>query len=169
MLWQSPQRPDVARVLVADDDRDLLQLISAALQHDGHDVHTVSSGSELQDLLVKHAICRHGEGQAETPDRSRTEERGQHRAADVLISDIRMPGCSGLEVLADLQGRCWAPPVIVISGALDDALRDQAQRLGASAVMAKPLDLDTLRAAVAAVVRQRDEGDRADRSLPRYS
>lgn len=169
MPWQSPQRPDVARVLVADDDRDLLQLISTALQHDGHDVRTVSSGNELQDLLVKHAICYHGEGQAERGSGSPTGGQGENRAADVLISDVRMPGCSGLEVLADLQGRCWAPPVIVISGALDDAMRDQAQRLGASAVLAKPLDLDTLRAAVAAVVRQRHEGDRAARSLPRYS
>ncbi|MBK6849551.1 MAG: response regulator [Proteobacteria bacterium] len=142
MLWQSPQRPDVHRVLVADDDHDVLQLISATLEHSGYEVRTVASGSELQDVLVKHAIY------GEVGD----------RPADVLISDIRMPGCSGLEVLADLQGRSWAPPVIVISGAMDDALRGQAQRLGASAVLSKPLDLDTLRSEVEAALGTRRGG-----------
>ncbi|MBK8481533.1 MAG: response regulator [Proteobacteria bacterium] len=147
MLWQSPQRPDVHRVIVADDDRDVLRLISAALEHSGYEVHTVTSGSELQDVLVKHAIYGGPE----------------HRPADVVISDIRMPGCSGLEVLADLRGRAWAPPVIVISGAMDDALRGQAQRMGASAVLSKPLNLETLRSEVDAAVglKRGGEGSRA--------
>lgn len=82
-----------ARVIVADDDAELRRLIASVLRADGHQVVEAASGTQLASVVLKHAIS----GQPAS------------KLADVIISDIRMPGCSGLQVLADMRGRTWAP------------------------------------------------------------
>ena len=70
----------MARVLVADDDGDMRRLLVESLSKDGHDVSEAANGGRL---LVRLA-----------------EAFGRNRAVlsiDVLVTDIRMPVCSGLE------------------------------------------------------------------------
>lgn len=68
---------------------------------------------------------------------------------DVLITDVRLPGGSGLELLSVLQAQHGIQPArIVITGFGNEDLHESAEALGALAVFDKPFDVDELRSAV---------------------
>ena len=71
----------MARVLVVDDDPDLLTLVEMQLRHHGHRVVTAASGPEALALV---------------------EAKG---APDVAVLDIAMPGMNGLALLTELRAR----------------------------------------------------------------
>jgi FixJ family two-component response regulator len=75
----------------------------------------------------------------------------QRSEAACLISDIRMPGMSGLELQAELAGEGCRIPIIFITAYGDTRMRMQAMRAGAVEFLGKPFDdetlLDTVRAA----------------------
>ena len=70
---------------------------------------------------------------------------------DVVLLDIRMPTMSGLDVLAALEGREAAPPVLVLSMYDDPALVQQAIALGAAGYIKKSADRDELIKAIRTV------------------
>ena len=63
---------------------------------------------------------------------------------DVIVSDIRMPGVSGLSVLAGLREIEGIPPIILITAFGDEETHAEADRLGAAAVLDKPFEMATL-------------------------
>ena len=67
---------------------------------------------------------------------------------DLVITDVRMPGPSGVEMLEWLRGVVWSIPVIVITAFGDPVLHAEARRLGALAVLDKPFDVNELLALV---------------------
>jgi FixJ family two-component response regulator len=69
---------------------------------------------------------------------------GQQRQARCLITDIRMPGMSGLELQAHLNAERCRIPIIFITAHGDERLRMQALRAGAVEFMAKPFDDEAL-------------------------
>ena len=77
---------------------------------------------------------------------------GQQRQARCLITDIRMPGMSGLELQAHLNAERCKIPIIFITAHGDEKMRMQALRAGAVEFMAKPFDdealLESVRAAL---------------------
>ncbi len=77
---------------------------------------------------------------------------GQQRQAGCLITDIRMPGMSGLELQARLNAERCRIPIVFITAHGDEKLRMQALRAGAVEFMAKPFDdealLESVRAAL---------------------
>ena len=77
---------------------------------------------------------------------------GQQRQARCLITDIRMPGMSGLELQAHLNAEHCKIPIIFITAHGDEKMRMQALRAGAAEFMAKPFDdealLESVRAAL---------------------
>jgi len=77
---------------------------------------------------------------------------GQQRRAGCLITDIRMPGMSGLELQAKLNAEACRIPIIFITAHGDEKMRMQALRAGAVEFMAKPFDdealLESVRAAL---------------------
>src|SRR5688500_18902697 len=80
----------------------------------------------------------------------------------VIISDIRLPGLNGLQLLTEGQRIRPDTPVILISGYGDRELEDEAARAGAYAFLHKPVDPDTFcsvvqRAALRAQVRRKPE------------
>ena len=79
-------------------------------------------------------------------------ESGLHRQAGCLITDIRMPKTSGLEVQARLKDEDCDIPIIFITAYGDARMRIQAMREGAVEFLAKPFDhqllLKTVRAAL---------------------
>jgi FixJ family two-component response regulator len=79
-------------------------------------------------------------------------ESGLHRQAACLITDIRMPKMSGLELQARLKEEECDIPIIFITAYGDARMRIQAMREGAVEFLAKPLDhqllLKTVRAAL---------------------
>ena len=124
------------RVLLAEDDEDLRTLLAEELRKDGHEVIAVSNGHQLGELVAAHAL--------------------QPRDVDaIVISDIGMPGRSGLSVLERHRNCAWCPRFIFITGFGNAELCDEALRLGALAVVEKPFDLDELRRTLMNAARAR--------------
>jgi FixJ family two-component response regulator len=77
---------------------------------------------------------------------------GEQRETACLISDIRMPGMSGLELQAKLNAEHCSIPIVFITAHGDAKMRMQALRAGAVEFLAKPFDdealLDSVRAAL---------------------
>lgn len=71
---------------------------------------------------------------------------------DCVVTDVLMPGMDGLSLLRELGGRADTPPVIILAGRLDDALRRTAEDLGAFAVIAKPFTAERIVESVTAAM-----------------
>ncbi len=118
-----------ARIFLAEDDDEMRLLLYEALVYDGYDVVDLSSGRELFNLLQR-----------------ATELRIE---PDIVVSDIRMPGMTGLEILKRIREQGSKTPVVLITAFGDEETLNAASRLGATAVFNKPFDIDDLRIAVA--------------------
>ncbi|MCC6439183.1 MAG: nitrogen regulation protein NR(I) [Rhodanobacteraceae bacterium] len=105
------------RVWIADDDRGVRVVLGAALRDAGLEVREFADAKGVLDAL--------------TDD-----------APDVLFSDVRMPGKSGLELLAQLATLQPSLPVIVMSAFTDVSTTAAAYRHGAFDYLPKPFDLD---------------------------
>jgi two-component system, response regulator, stage 0 sporulation protein F len=130
--WDDPQpEPSRApRILVADDQSEMRTLIRKMLVRRGYEVLEAADGPDLVRVLVD----------------GLTED--ESRAPDLIITDVRMPGFTGLEVLARLRRERWTTPVILITAFGDAQLHREALRLGATCVLNKPFDMDELKGAV---------------------
>lgn len=118
------------RVLVADDDDEVRELVCEALRDDGYDVHEATDGHGLLELIGSMLL---GEPTAQP--------------FELIISDVHLPGgVSGLDMLAGIRRADWSLPVLLVTGYGDPATYEEAARLGAY-VLDKPLDLDDLRTA----------------------
>jgi DNA-binding response OmpR family regulator len=125
----SPSTTEVPRVLVAEDDFELRKLLCASLRRAGFEVLEARDGLQLGELLEAH------------------QARGGRAAGfDLVITDVRMPGRSGLLALAELRRHDWITPVVVITAFGDEATHAEAHRLGANAVLDKPFSMAALRA-----------------------
>ena len=118
-------------VLVAEDDTRMRELLADTLRRDGHEVIEARDGAELLDYIGELHLSPRGDP-----------------PIDLIITDVRMPTLSGIDVLAELRWADWAIPVIVITAFGDADLHAEAKRLGAAAVFDKPFDLDDIRTAV---------------------
>ena len=78
-------------------------------------------------------------------------------APGCLVTDIRMPGMDGLQLLRELQRRKLSIPTIVITGHADVPLAVEAMRLGAVDFIEKPFDDDTFLRAIRTGLQRRDE------------
>ncbi|PSL17418.1 sigma-54-dependent transcriptional regulator [Shimia abyssi] len=105
---------DAFRILIADDDKAMRQSLSALMEAAGW-IANVVPRAEI-------ALERMGEF-----------------APDVILSDVRMPGMSGLELLAALETES-APPLVLISAHGDIPMAVQAMQDGAYSFVEKPYD-----------------------------
>jgi len=117
---------DRPRILVAEDDRDMRVLIASSLRSQGYFVTECDNGVQLLDRLAGFLLPQNG-----------------HRY-DLVISDIRMPGVTGLEVLKGLYQCVNAPPMVLITAFGDQQTHESAARAGAAAVFDKPFELNDL-------------------------
>ena len=124
------------RAAVAEDDEDIRSLIACALRHDGIAVTEAASGSALIELVAKRVL----------------KKRRLRAPFDLIVSDVRMPGPDGLEILGALRHAGWWTPVILITAFADEHVHAEAYRLGAVAVFDKPFELDALRLLARAIV-----------------
>jgi DNA-binding NtrC family response regulator len=119
--------PGAARILIVDDDAGQRSLLSSFLNGQGFETVPVSSGERALEVL------------------------GEQEFA-MMISDVRMPGISGLETLRRLRKVRPALPVLLVTAYAD--IRDAvvAMRDGAVNYLEKPIDLDELLASVRTAV-----------------
>jgi CheY-like chemotaxis protein len=120
----------MGHILVAEDDPEMRRLLVETLQKDGHEVLEAADGGRLLVRL------------AEAFDRDPTMG-----TVDVLVSDVRMPVCSGLDLVERLFEVRWRVPCILITAFGDDAVRVRARAVGAL-LLDKPFSIDELRGAV---------------------
>jgi CheY-like chemotaxis protein len=125
------------RVLVAEDDVQMRGIVADALRDDGYDVVELADGGRL---LVDIAARMKAEDAAES--------------VDLIVSDIRMPICTGLQILEVLRRSHWRTPVILMTAFGDDATRRLAESFMA-VLLDKPFDLEDLRSAVAHLLPHR--------------
>ena len=128
-LQADPNRPVVAyrpRIVLADDHNELRELLALRLRARGYDVHEASNGHELFEAL--------------------------RRKPDLIISDLQMPGLSGIQVLERLRETDWTVPFILMTGFPDATTHELANGLGTAYVFHKPLDLTHLVSTVEEII-----------------
>ena len=116
------------KILVVDDEQDVKALFLQKFRR------------EIKDDKVQFAFAFSGN--------EALEYMGQHQQEAVLIlSDINMPGMSGLELLKQIKSRFEnPPPIVMMITAYGDAENyNQAMTLGADDFLTKPLDFNTLK------------------------
>lgn len=118
-----------ARIVVAEDDDRMRCLVGEVLRREGYAVREVRDGGRLLVALTT------------DPDYSYDE-------TDLIISDIRMPVCTGLQIVQVLRETHCAIPVILMTAFSDRSVREAASRLGAL-ILDKPFDLRDLCTTVA--------------------
>ena len=127
-------------VLLVEDEIELLAEISAFLRRRGHEVRTASN---FDDALEQLKDCS---------DR-----------LDLLLTDVRLPGGSGLDLLRSAGGsNVNIPRRVAMTGHLDQEGIDQAEASGAEHVLLKPFSLSELNRAIQSGTRPRGNsgGDR---------
>lgn len=113
------------RVLVADDDPLMLDLVATWLEHEGADVVRAATGSDLVLSLA---------------------EKGPF---DLVVTDIGMPWMNGLEAMRSVRHAGVSPAIIFITASADRTLEARVAELGdAAALLRKPFHLDDLQALV---------------------
>jgi two-component system C4-dicarboxylate transport response regulator DctD len=91
---------------------------------------------------------------------------------DCIVTDVKMPGMDGEELLAELLRRGFAPPVVMITGHGDVAMAVRCLKAGAYDFVEKPFDADVLLASLARAVERsalRREAERLRRRLEQLS
>ncbi|WP_375768010.1 response regulator [Archangium gephyra] len=139
-------QPHPPRILLAEDDAELRALLTLALARAGYAVVALEEGFELSDYVSLTQVYG-----------------GPLLPPDLLLSDVRRPGLTGLDVLAQARAAGLFCPVVLLSAFADDAIREVARRLGASAVLDKPVDLEVL---TATVRQELSMGPRTSEVLP---
>lgn len=107
------------KILIIDDEKPTLQMLSLLLEACGYEVYTAENQAQGMDRFV------------------------DVRPA-IVLTDIKMPGKDGFAALSQIKAMIPTTEVIVITGHGDKDLARQAMDLGASAFFNKPLDTDAL-------------------------
>ena len=131
MMSFPADEPRPLRILLAEDDEAMRAMLTLTLARAGYAVVALEDGYELADYVSLTQVCG-----------------GPLQPPDLIVSDIRMPGRTGLEVLAQAQSVGLTCPVILLSSFADEETREEARRLGVSAFLDKPVDLELLKATV---------------------
>lgn len=121
----------MAVILLIDDDDILRAAVQEALEQLGHQVIGAGEGKSALDLL-------------------------QANPADLVITDIVMPGMEGLETIIELRRRHPELKIIAMSGGGRSNPGDYlevARKLGAAHILAKPFTIEELSAAIAAALK----------------
>lgn len=113
----------MAKILIVDDKPSMRKMLKEALEGQGHDCRAASSGSEALMLLKKDAC-------------------------DLLLTDLRMPEISGLELLREVKDAASETAVVLMTayGSVETAV--EAMRLGAADFLPKPFSLEHLKVVV---------------------
>jgi DNA-binding NtrC family response regulator len=109
----------MARILLLDDDVDLIHFLRAALEEHGHEIQCLERAEHGPEVLAQAPF-------------------------DLVLLDNKMPGMSGIEFLEALQERALSVPVILMTGYSTYETAIQAMNLGAFDYVIKPDDFQSL-------------------------
>ena len=124
----------MAHLLLVEDRAGLARMLERALAGEGHEVELATDGET--------AVERVAEG-----------------AWDLVLTDLKLPGASGLDVVAACRARRPSVPVVVMTGYGTVSTAVEAMKNGALDFLEKPVDLETLFALVDSVVAPAEGGE----------
>ncbi len=125
-----PQSTQVRpRVVVAEDDPNMRELVAQILRKDDFDVEEVPDGQRLLVRLVEAFLPRR-----------------QGAVIDLIVSDVRMPFCSGLDILKKVRLSRYPVPVLLMTAFGEQGLERRVRELG-GALLDKPFTPVALRRA----------------------
>ncbi|HXK16196.1 MAG TPA: sigma-54 dependent transcriptional regulator, partial [Polyangiaceae bacterium] len=120
-----------ARILIVDDEPDVLGFMQELLEQKGYEVETAAGGAQALALLAEGAPA-------------------------LLITDLRMPQMDGLELLGKVRAQNPSLPGIVLTAAGDVSTAVRAMRAGAADYLTKPIDVGSLLLSVERALEHRD-------------
>ncbi|MEX2334133.1 MAG: sigma-54 dependent transcriptional regulator, partial [Pseudohongiella sp.] len=134
-----PQQQQKEIVLIVEDDRSLRELLVEEMQDAGYAALEAGDTAQALAKLADHPV-------------------------NLIISDLRLPGASGLELLATMRQQADSPGFIMITafGTVEQAV--DALKQGADDFLTKPIKLDHLRIAAERVIQRR----KLQQELARY-
>jgi two-component system response regulator PilR (NtrC family) len=127
---EAPADRRPARILVVDDERSMRELLAIVLRREGHEVLLADSGRAAIEALEREPV-------------------------DILISDIKMPDVSGVDVLRAAKRVDQDILGIMITAFASTETAVEAMRLGACDYLSKPFDVDLLRMKVREKIENR--------------
>jgi DNA-binding response OmpR family regulator len=116
-----------AKVLLAEDDTNMRALVADILRKEGLEVEEVADGHGL--------LMRVGEAYF------------QGQAVELIVSDVRMPYCSGLDVLVRVRRARWTTPILLMTAFGEQGLEARVRELGGR-ILDKPFTPVALRRTV---------------------
>ena len=131
----------LARIALVDDDTAVLDSLTSYLRKSGCDVVSFSNAGALLEALD-------GGG-----------------SFTCVVSDVRMPGLSGLDLQRELSARGLRSPLILITGYGDISTAVAAVKAGAHDFLEKPFDEERLRDSIRAAVTEVGQTQAADEYL----
>ncbi len=116
-------------ILIADDDKDISDSMTAILDHTGYEVITVSDGTSVMQAVKA--------------------------LPDLILLDIQMPGHDGPTVCRQLKRQASTKdiPIIIVSASMD--VQQKAEQAGANDYLEKPFDMDVLQQKVFDLLNKR--------------
>jgi DNA-binding NtrC family response regulator len=108
------------RILIIEDDEEMGFLLKDCMDEEGYETDTVNNGSEAFRKLAKEIF-------------------------DVVITDVRMPGLTGLDILPGIKKLQPEISIVVITAFGSEEVHRRALERGASAYLEKPIRLNELR------------------------
>ncbi len=124
----------MARILVAEDDRNANKLICAVLRRAGHEPLPACDGKEALDIMDASHV-------------------------DLLISDVMMPRMDGFELVRQLRDAGYDLPILMLTAKLDAPDRREGFIAGADDYLTKPADMQELVLRVRALLRRAHVAD----------
>lgn len=118
-----PPQKKQTKILAVDDEADILFFIQQLLENKSYTVLTALSGQEALEILTNSAI-------------------------DILVTDIRMPGMDGIELIYQATARTPDLQCIVMTGHGDTEIAISAIKVGANKYMQKPINFEELLIAI---------------------
>jgi CheY-like chemotaxis protein len=108
------------RILVIEDDEEMRALLRDMIEEEGYKTDSVNNGSEAFHKLAKESF-------------------------DLIITDVRMPGLTGLDILPGIKRLQPDAPIIVITAFGSEEVQRKAFERGANAYLEKPIHFQKLR------------------------
>ncbi|MGD9875271.1 response regulator [Desulfococcus sp.] len=122
------------RILVVDDEKDFVEMLSLRLEETGEKVTVAYDGQECLDILAQ-----------------------KSKEIDVVILDIRMPGMDGIDVLREIKKRFPLIEVIMLTGHGTTESAVEGMKLGAFDYLLKPADFEDLSKKLEGARKRKDE------------
>ncbi len=107
--------PENTRIMLVDDDEDFRDILARSFQRLGYQVLTASGGNDALEMIKAQPI-------------------------DVIISDVRMPGGDGVQLLDRVKELRPETPIILLMSGFTDLTTEEAYNKGAEALFSKPFD-----------------------------